>query len=173
MRTLHSIRAKILEALHLEETPQRTAVAFALGVFIAFTPTYGLHCASAVFLAWTFRLNFPALLVGTLINNPWTLAPILGATMWTGFFLLGIPETPDVSWNSFSILTLYESILPFILPFTLGAFTLSTLGALLTYPLGVLVLVRYRKTPRHSTNPITPHKTNRGAFPHHGQRGRP
>jgi len=138
-------RAKIREALHLGETPQRTAVAFAIGVFIAFTPTYGLHCASAIFLAWAFRLNFPALLVGTLINNPWTVVPILGATMWTGFFLLRMPEVPDVSWEQLSLVTLYESVLPFILPFTLGALTLSVLGALLAYPLGLFLITRYRK----------------------------
>ena len=147
MVTPNYLRAKIREALHLGETPQRTAVAFALGVFIAFTPTYGLHTASVVFLAWTFRLNFPAILVGSLINNPWTVVPILGATMWTGFFLLGIQDVPDVSWSHLSITTLYETVLPFILPFTLGALTLSILGALLAYPLGLLVIARYRRRP--------------------------
>lgn len=147
MRTIDYFHAKIREALHLGETPQRTAAAFAIGVFIAFTPTYGLHCASAVFVAWAFRMNFPALLVGTLINNPWTVAPILGATMWTGVFLLGMPEAPDASWEHLSIFTLYESIRPFMLPFTLGALTLSVLGALLAYPLGLLVIARYRKRP--------------------------
>ena len=145
MRTIDYLRAKIWEALHLGETPQRTAAAFAIGVFIAFTPTYGLHCASAVFLAWAFRMNLPALLVGTLINNPWTVAPILGATTWTGLFLLGMPEAPDVSWERLSITSLYETVLPFILPFTLGALTLSLLGALLAYPLGLLVIGRYRR----------------------------
>ncbi|MYA28496.1 MAG: DUF2062 domain-containing protein [Nitrospira sp. SB0672_bin_25] len=147
MVTPNYLRAKIREALHLGETPQRTAVAFALGVFIAFTPTYGLHTASVVFLAWAFRLNFPAILVGSLINNPWTVVPILGATMWTGFFLLGIQDVPDVSWSHLSITTLYETVLPFILPFTLGALTLSILGALLAYPLGLLVITRYRRRP--------------------------
>ena len=138
---------KIREALHLGETPQRTAVAFALGVFIAFTPTYGLHTASVVFLAWALRLNFPAIMVGSLINNPWTVVPILGATMWTGFFLLGIQDVPDVSWGHLSITTLYETVRPFILPFTLGALTLSILGALLAYPLGLLMISWYRKRP--------------------------
>lgn len=145
MVTPNYLRAKIREALHLGETPQRTAVAFALGVFIAFTPTYGLHTASVVFLAWAFRLNFPAIMVGSLINNPWTVVPILGATMWTGFFLLGIQDIPDVSWSHLSIATLYGTVRPFILPFTLGALTLSILGALLAYPLALFVLSRYVK----------------------------
>lgn len=147
MVTPNYLRAKIREALHLEETPQRTAVAFALGVFIAFTPTYGLHTASVVFLAWALRLNFPAIMVGSLINNPWTVVPILGATMWTGFFLLGIQDIPDVSWSHLSITTLYETVLPFLLPFTLGALTLSILGALLAYPLGLILISWYRKRP--------------------------
>ena len=147
MVTPNHLRAKIREALHLGETPQRTAVAFALGVFIAFTPTYGLHTASVVFLAWALRLNFPAILVGSLINNPWTVVPILGATMWTGFFLLDIRDVPDVSWSHLSITSLYETVLPFILPFTLGALTLSILCALLAYPLGLLLISWYRKRP--------------------------
>ncbi len=153
MVTPNYFRAKIREALRLGETPQRTAVAFALGVFIAFTPTYGLHTASAVFLAWALRLNFPAIMAGSLINNPWTVVPILGATMWTGFFLLGIRDIPDVSWSHLSITTLYETVRPFILPFTFGALALGILGALLAYPLALFVIVRYRKTqksPRRS-----------------------
>ncbi len=147
MVTPNYFRAKIREALHLGETPHRTAVAFALGVFIAFTPTYGLHTASVVFLAWALRLNFPAILAGSLINNPWTVIPILGATMWTGFFLLGIQDVPDVPWSHLSAATLYETVGPFILPFTLGALTLSVLGALLAYPLGLLLISWYRKRP--------------------------
>ncbi len=145
------VLAKIQEALHLQETPQRTAFAFSLGVFIAFTPTYGLHCVSVIFLAWAFRLNFPALLVGAFINNPWTIAPILGATMWTGFFMLGMPEVPDFSWNNLSITAMYEVVLPFVLPFTLGALALSVLGALLAYPLSLLLVSWYRK--QHAAQP--------------------
>ena len=98
-----------------------------------------------MFLAWAFRLNFPALLLGSLVNNPWTFAPILGATMWMGFLLLGRPNVPDVSWNELSIVTLYESVRPFMLPFTVGAFALSLLGAVLAYPVGWLAISWYRK----------------------------
>lgn len=145
MITFKPFLENIRKALDLRETPQRTAVAFSLGVFIAFTPTYGLHLASVMFLAWAFRLNVPALLAGALINNPWTIAPILGATLWTGFFLLGMPEAPDVSWKTFSITALYEFVRPFVLPFILGALTLSVLGALLAYPAGLLLISWYRK----------------------------
>lgn len=70
--------------------------------------------------------------------------------MWTGFFLLGIRDIPDVSWSHFSLTTFYETVRPFILPFTLGALTLSILGALLAYPLALFMIVRYRQQARRS-----------------------
>ena len=143
--SLEIIRSKVLEVLHLQETPRRTALAFAIGVFIAFSPAYGLHTLSAVFCAWAFRLNFAALLLGNFVNNPWTTVPILGGTMWTGFFILGIPDTPDFSWDNLTMGSLYETLLPYILPFTVGAFTLSLIGALLSYPLALLLVWHYRK----------------------------
>lgn len=147
MISVEYVRAQFKEALRLQEPPHRTALAFSLGVFIAFSPTYGLHFASVVFLAWAFRLNFPALLVGSLINNPWTIAPILGATLWTGFLLLGMPDVPDISWDTFSLNAFYALVLSYLLPFILGALTLSVLGAFLAYPVGVLLVSRYRKQP--------------------------
>ncbi|MEC4674216.1 MAG: DUF2062 domain-containing protein [Nitrospirota bacterium] len=146
MISLESIRSKALEVLHLQETPKRTALAFAIGVFIAFSPTYGLHTLSALFCAWAFRLNFAALLLGNFVNNPWTTVPILGGTMWTGFLILGIPDTPNFSWDNLTTETLYETVIPFIWPFTVGACTLSVIGALLSYPLALLMVARYRKT---------------------------
>ena len=67
--------------------------------------------------------------------------------MWTGFVLLDIQDVPDVSWSHLSITTLYDTVRPFMLPFTLGALTLSVLGALLAYPVGLLLISWYRKRP--------------------------
>lgn len=146
MPTREVIRSKIQEVLHLQESPQRTALAFSVGVFIAFSPTYGFHTLSALFCAWAFRLNFAALLLGNFINNPWTTVPILGGTMWTGFLILGIPDTPSFSWADLSADSIYETVFPYLLPFAIGAFTLSFLGALISYPLVLFLVSRYRRT---------------------------
>ena len=147
--SLASFRSHLSQVLHLQESPHRTALAFAIGVFIAFSPTYGLHIASAMFCAWAFRLNCPSLLLGTLINNPWTIAPILAGTIWTGFLILGITDLPELSWDTLSLESLDTTILPYILPFTVGACTLSLLGSLLAYPLSLVVITQHRK--RHGT----------------------
>ena len=112
MVSLISIRTQLTKILHLQESPHRTALTFAIGVFIAFSPTYGLHTLSAVFLAWAFRLNYAAILLGNFINNPWTTVPILGATMWTGFFILGMPNTSAFSWDNLSAEAIMKAAMP-------------------------------------------------------------
>jgi len=151
MVSLISIRTQLTKILHLQESPHRTALTFAIGVFIAFSPMYGLHTLSAVFLAWAFRLNYPAILLGNFVNNPWTTAPILGATMWTGFFILGMPDAPTFSWDNLSAEAIMKAAMPYILPFALGALTLGFLCSLLAYPLALLVIIQYKKQ-RHISN---------------------
>ena len=79
--------------LHVEDSPSRVALAFALGVFIAFFPLLGIHTGLAIVIAIAFRLNKAAILVGAWINNPWTLAPMYTAGTLLGCFILG--ETVD------------------------------------------------------------------------------
>jgi uncharacterized protein len=68
--------------LHIDDTPERTAAAFALGVFLGFSPFLGLHTALGVGLAFLFDLNRVAVLIGVYTNVPW----IIGAyyTITTG-----------------------------------------------------------------------------------------
>ena len=155
MISLTSIRTKLTKVLNIQESPHRTALAFAIGTFIAFSPTYGLHTLSAVFLAWAFRLNYAVILLGTFVNNPWTIIPILGATMWTGFFILGIPDTPTFSWGNLSAEIIIKVGMPYILPFSLGACTLGLLCSLLAYPLALLMIIQYKKQRHISKNPTS------------------
>lgn len=143
--------------LHLQESPQRTALAFALGVFIAFSPAYGLHTAMVVLCTWLFGLNFLALFTGALINNPWTIIPILGATYWTGALLLGRTDVPNFDWQDLSFSGIYQQILPYAAPFILGGLVLSVLGALLSYPAAYLFFHKHRPSPiKPATEPLPP-----------------
>ena len=44
------------------------ALAFAVGVFIGFSPAYGLHMLLVGFCAWAFGLNLIALLAGAFLE---------------------------------------------------------------------------------------------------------
>ena len=99
MATIPSFRSLLRQVLHLQESPQRTAVAFAIGVFIGFSPAYGLHTVMVLICAWAWRLNVLALMAGAFLNNPWTLVPILGATYWVGALVLGRSDSPSFDWQ--------------------------------------------------------------------------
>lgn len=157
MATIPSFRSLLKQVLHLQESPQRTALAFAIGVFIGFSPVYGLHTVMVLFLSWAFGLNLLALMVGAFLNNPWTLVPILGATYWVGALLLGRSETPSFDWHDVTFGAIYEQVMPYAGPFFLGGFVLSLLGAALAYPLAYYVVAKYRQShPPHQTAPLPP-----------------
>ena len=152
-----SFRALLRQVLHLQESPQRTALAFALGVFIAFSPAYGLHTAMVVLCTWLFGFNFLALLTGALVNNPWTVIPILGATYWTGALLLGRTDQPSFDWQDMSFSGIYQQVLPYAAPFVLGGLVLSVLGALVSYPAACVFFKKHRAAPTSpTTEPLPP-----------------
>lgn len=157
MATTDQLRVSLARVLHLRESPHRTALAFAVGAFIAFSPTYGLHTLSALFCAWAFRLNLIAVMAGSLINNPWTVVPILGATLWTGVQLTGMPQTPAMNWADLSAMALYEQVVPYAAPFFLGGFVLSALGAAVGYPVAYAAVVVHRgRRARSGTAQLPP-----------------
>lgn len=151
------LRAQLSHLLHLNESPHRTALAFALGLFIAFSPTYGFHTLSAVFLIWAFRLNAVAVMAGAFVNNPWTVVPILAATFWTGFALLGRPEGSGAfRWEHLTLEQLYGQIQLYILPFVVGGLVLSLAAAVIGYPIVYAVIARARARRRATADGSVP-----------------
>lgn len=156
MTGLANLRAHLRQILHLQESPHRTALAFAIGMFIAFSPTYGFHTLSAVFLVWAFRLNAVALMAGAFVNNPWTVVPILAATFWTGFQIMGKPENSQaLQWDHLTLQQLYAQIQLYGIPFFVGGLVLSMAAALLAYPLAYWIIrqARARRIPSDSAPP--------------------
>jgi len=142
--TLESVRQQVGQVLHLQESPHRTALAFAIGVFIAFAPHYFFHTASVVFCAWAFRLNYIALFLGSFLNNPWTLVPILAASLYTGLLLIGKSSLTPIEWDQMTIDNMFEMLSPYLFPFVVSACTLAILGFLIAYPVIRWTITRYR-----------------------------
>lgn len=87
--------------LQVRGTPTQVARAFGIGVFLAFFPIFGIHTLLALGLAFAFRLNRVAILAGTFMNNPWTIAPMYTAGTLLGAALLGVPPTAvsAIDWS--------------------------------------------------------------------------
>lgn len=144
--------------LAIDDPPERTALAFSIGVFIAFSPFLGLHTIAATAIAFAFRFNKIAIYAGTFINNPFlTLVPILLLSYATGALLLGRPlglppDSMELLRNP-HLLTgqwwgkLFESGGNVLLPFFIGGMLLSIVCSILAYPL-TLRFLRNREKKR-------------------------
>ncbi|PYS97023.1 MAG: hypothetical protein DMF50_02190 [Acidobacteria bacterium] len=154
MRQLRTdrLRSWLRFALHTDDTPPRAALAFALGVFIAWTPLLGLHTVLALGLAFALGLNRVAVLAGTFVNNPWTLVPIYSVSVYLGSLILGTDLDPPRfegfdSWSDIG--TFIAQCRPWIVPLTVGTLVLGTISALLAFPI-ILYGIRWYRTLRHA-----------------------
>src|SRR5262245_16790634 len=81
------VRRHLEQLLHTHDTPQRTAAAFAVGIFFGFSPFLGLHTVLGLIAAFALNLNRVAVLLGIYANLPWilpayySLSTIMGATL--------------------------------------------------------------------------------------------
>ena len=152
MPVLQMLRSTFRRLLALDDPPERTALAFSIGVFIAFSPFLGLHTIAATSIAFIFRFNKVAIYSGTFINNPFlTLVPIIIASYAIGAFVLGRPVRIPVEGVELlkdpHLLTadyyrkLFRESWEVVWPFTIGAMVLSVVCSLIAYP-GTLWLLR-------------------------------
>jgi hypothetical protein len=143
-------RQAVRNLLNLDDPPERTALAFAVGVFIGFSPLLGLHTIIAAVVALVWRCNKVAIFTGIYVNNPWTLAPVVALSWAVGRFFIGAPEAtlPAFSLSAMLSAAFWQALAAQwrqLLPFALGATILSTLFAAAAYPLMLYVLRAYRR----------------------------
>ena len=149
-------RSAFRRLLAIDDPPERTALAFSIGVFIAFSPFLGLHTIMATALAFAFRFNKIAIYTGTFINNPFfTLVPIIIASYAVGAFVLGrplqLPEeglelltNPHIFSGDYYRRIFIESW-NIVWPFSVGGMVLSVVCSVLAYPLTLRALRAYRR----------------------------
>jgi uncharacterized protein len=132
------LRQKVGLLLQLDDTPHRIALAFGIGVWLGFSPMLGLHTVLALLVAFLFRLNRAALLVGVYVNNPWTLAPLYMAGTALGCLIFGIPSEglSSIEWHLHGrafYRALMETLRPYLWPFVVGNTLLGTAAGLVGY----------------------------------------
>lgn len=139
----------------LPDTPERTALAFAVGVSLGFSPFLGFQTLLGIAVAYLLRLSRVAVILGTWVNLPWIVPLYYALVTELGSRLLGV-EPPSrlgaelraaVTHAGFGLAAIGQLVTlfrPLLWPFVVG----STLGGVL---LGViahrvmLVLLRARR----------------------------
>jgi uncharacterized protein (DUF2062 family) len=150
------IRRWLSALLHIQDTPQRTAAAFAVGVFFGFSPFLGLHTIMAVALAFLLNLNRVAVLLGVYSNLPWIIGAYYASTTMLGAAILRtrLPEGFRDRLADLFELSVFRAgfwqelarlLAPLLWPFTLG----STIGAILLAAGAYPVALAFLKSRKH------------------------
>lgn len=142
--------------LHIEDTPQRTAAAFALGVFFGFSPFLGLHTILGILFAFLLNLNRVAVLLGVYSNLPWIIAPYYVLATTAGTMITGdrVPPGFDQRIGSLFALSVFTGqfwreliviIRPLLWPYAAGSFIGAVILALIAYPIALAFVTSRRR----------------------------
>jgi len=160
--SMASLFSKLKQLFVQENTSAHDfALACAVACYVAISPFVGLHTLMSLGIGWFFDLNIPVLItVSYLINNPFTIVPILVGTYCFGYWFLhsllevsAVGMTPAwmVPVNTFLKTHAGLSEISFW-AFMVGANLLGILVALITYPVVKKCFNLWRSKAHH-----TPH----------------
>ncbi len=163
---------RVFKYLHLRfhrlpDKPYRIARGAAVGVFVVFTPFYGLHFVLAFLFAKIIRGNVLAALLATFVGNPLTYVPIGVVALKVGSFLLGvevhasdlrrfardfISTFTELLYNFFSFFTsksadwsaLTRFLDDFFLPYLIGGIVVGLPAAIATFYLTLPMIAAFQ-----------------------------
>jgi uncharacterized protein len=142
--------------LHVADTPERTAAAFAVGVFFGFSPFLGFHTLLAILVAFLFDLNRVAALLGVYSNLPWIIAPYYAIVTMLGARIIG--RTPPERFKSeladlfaLSVFSgefwhrLITILKPWLWPYAVGSLLGAIVIAAVAYPVALAFVTSRRR----------------------------
>lgn len=151
-------RSVVKWMVRLRRSPRAIAGGFALGTFVAFTPTIGVQFAIVLFIGTLFNMNRPAALVTIWITNVATMAPIYTFNYWVGSFFWSGPSTGQVyrvfadlaaqmmKMNGWEVLEQFKAVMSLsreiIIPLIIGSIIVGLLAALIVY-VASFAMLRY------------------------------
>jgi len=150
-----SLKNLVKRLLHIEDTPERTALSYSVGIFLGFSPFLGLHTFLGLAIAFLFGLNRVAILLGVWTNTPWWIIPFYMMATWIGMrvtgFRMGWPALREVfqlgvdrGFMSSSFWGCVTSHWGLLLSFLIGSLILSILFGIVAYPLSLKWIKFYR-----------------------------
>jgi len=152
----------------LPDPPERLTRGIFAGVFVTFTPLYGLHFLLAFIVAKLVRGNVLAALMSTFFGNPLTYVPIAVVSLKLGDLFLGSEPRQEMGhgvmrsflrasddlWENFLALfshrdahwdRLIEFFYEVFLPFLVGGILPGLIAGAIAYYLSVPVIRAYQK----------------------------
>jgi len=138
--SIETIKQQFKKMLSLDAHPGHIATGFAIGVFISFTPFFGIHTPLAIALAFIFRLNKVTCITGAWVNTPLTIFPVLAGSYKLGELMLGHKparfHVTNLEWSHLK---------PYAEAIILGSTVIGFFAALAGYALCYWLVVALRK----------------------------
>lgn len=126
--SINKLKQQFKKILSLDAHPGHISTGFAMGVFISFTPFFGLHTPIAIALAFIFRLNKLTTVTGAWVNTPLTMVPVLMASYNLGSFMLGKPHK-ELILNAME----WQQLKPYAESILLGTSLIGFVAAVASY----------------------------------------
>jgi uncharacterized protein len=156
------LRRWLGQLLHTHDTPQRTAAAYALGVFFGFSPLLGLHTVLGLVFAFALNLNRVAVLLGIYSNLPWILPAYYTLATVAGAALLGVQVQPGLlkeltsalaqaQWADFRQLA--HALTPLAWAYVLGSTIGAVILAVIAYRVALTMIEAHRRHLAHTHQP--------------------
>lgn len=140
-----------LKIIRINDSPEKIAKSFALGVFIGIFPTFGIGGILALILAKIFNLNYIASVLGTFIMNYftspffWSLSYFLGSLILEGKINLKFFKEKEIKY--------------FALNYIVGNIIIAILFSLLSYFIIKEAIIKYKeKKKRRGEKPLLKNK---------------
>lgn len=141
---LSFFRLIYFKLVKINDTPARIALGLSLGVFCGVMP--GTGPIAALFLAWIFKVNKAAALLGSIFTNTWLSAVIFLLSIRIGAGIIGKEWKLVLNdWlnalSNFSFLKLFElTLLKVIFPILLGYIVVALGLGLLVYLVSLFLM---------------------------------
>jgi len=155
----------------IPDSPHRIARGVACGVFVSFTPLFGLHFFVSAMVAWLVRGNIVAALLATFFGNPLTFPLIAALSLRLGNWMMGHERGTEAGprlgekfgdafgevWHNFKAIFTpevahWEELRVFywdvFLPYVLGGLGPGLLAAWLAYSLSLSLVTAYQHRRR-------------------------
>jgi len=144
-------KLNVIKLARIQSEPDAVARGMALGLFIGFTPTFGVQMLLALLFAFLLRQNKIATFVGVWITNPLTAPVIYGLEYRIGRMLLGMPPLKIEHFNWQTACALGTQVGE---PLLLGCFVLGVPCSIIGYSLTARLIpsLRQWKIPRWPRN---------------------
>lgn len=145
--------------LQLDDSSESIARGLALGIFVGMTPTVGIQMGIVAIVNTLAKANRMAGVAMVYISNPLTMIPIYWFDYQIGRWILGQPDSIDrAAFERIFRLegpNLYAKLQDFVIqlaqfswevagPLFLGGFVLGAALGLMSYPLALRMIRRYR-----------------------------